>query len=136
MSNMTPKKAFIFEYQSDLFLIFLIYKAVQCMNFLKMELKRNNDIFNVCWFNYPTRSFTNPIVYRIKNFLKRFVNTIFRTNSCLNSRTEINRSKFSVCILLVCLAKLSLLFEAYFINRIWTQTFRKSGLYTNIHCMS
>ena len=41
---------------------------------------------------------TNLIIYPIKNFLKRFVKTIFRTNYCLSSRIEKNTGANSLSV--------------------------------------
>ena len=61
-------------------------------------LKTEILTFSIYWFNWPTRSFINPTIYSMQNFLKRFIKHIFRINSCLSCRIKINRSKFYVSI--------------------------------------
>ena len=68
-------------------------------------------VFSTYRFNYPTRSFINPIIDSVKNFLKKFIKITFKINHCFSGRIKINRSKFYVSNFYVFLTKLLRFFD-------------------------
>ena len=105
MSDMTQRK-----YLLSLFLI-LIRAFIEFFNLLGNSLYvlpdngTQTEILTYSPFTdsvtKPDFSLINPIIYSVKNFLKRFIKTIFiRVNYCFRNRIKINRSKlysFSLC---------------------------------------
>ena len=64
------------------------------MCFLIIDYKQKCS--HIQHLSYTTRSFINPFVNSVLNFLKRFVNIIFDIKYCFSSRIKINRSKFYI----------------------------------------
>ena len=64
------------------------------MCFLIIDYKQKCS--HIQHLSYTTRSFINPFVNSVLNFLKRFVNIIFDIKYCFSSRIKINRSKFHI----------------------------------------
>ena len=71
------------------------------MCFLIMDYKQKYLHIQHQQTQQPTRSFINPIIIPVQNFLKRIVKTIFEVNHCFSSRIKINRSKLYISILFV-----------------------------------